>query len=662
MTPGAAVEGWILFDAIEIDLAGRRLFVDGAEVALEPKAFAVLVLLASHPGRAFTRDEILDAVWGRRHITQGVLNRVVTLLRQALGDTAEKPRYLHTLHAVGYRFDGPAAFTASRAPAAGPVAPDLVAAAADTNNAPAAMASTASTAAPPAAPAVVRAGRRGVRPGILVALVVAVVGAVWWKTRQPAPAPVTAPLLVVLPLRAVDADPAEHAFADGLSEELTTRLAHIEGLRLISSTSSALARSGNLDAAQLAAQLHVTHALEGSLRQSADQLRIDLRLIETPSGRSVWAQDYDRKITDVFALQREIAQAVSSALSLSMGLEPRHEKTGDVDRFRAYLALRSQFRSADLDRACREGVPALRAIVAAAPDYAPTHGLLGRALSSNLCYGPRAQPGDPEEGRREAERALQLDPDEVDAHAALAYVACRDSLWQACFKQTRVALALDPTDAQTRIQYAYWLVGAGYLREAQLETEAAWFSDPLNYWVNFARGRVLDTLGRHDEARRFFDTMPALDETGARRLVYARWFNAVWRGDLGAARQFAQQMAPKEGFRDGYVAVTEALAEPARWPEATKLLDENEARVGRFNFARPLQPGYDPVKTIKGLEDILHSGFGSYWMMLWQPEYVGLRNLPEFQEFLRRTNLVEFWRINGWPAQCHAEGESAICD
>jgi tetratricopeptide (TPR) repeat protein len=308
-------------------------------------------------------------------------------------------------------------------------------------------------------------------------------------------------------------------------------------------------------------------------------------------------------------------------------------------------------------------VPALRAIVAAAPDYAPTHGLLARAVSSNLCSGKRMQPGgDPEEGRREAERALQLDPDNVDAHLALAYMACRDLLWQACFKQTRVALALDPTDAQTRIQYAWWLVGAGYLHAAQLETEAAWFSDPLNYWINFARGRVLDTLGRHDEARRFFDAMPALDAAGAKRLVYPRWFNAVWRADIGAARQFADQMAPEEGFRDGHIAVTEALANPARWPEAAKLLDESEARAGRFNFARPLQPGYDPVKTIKGLEDILHGGFGSYWMMIWQPEYVGLRKTPEFQEFLRRNKLIGFWRSNGWPPQCKPDGDGARCD
>ena len=94
---------WIRFDDVEIDVAGHRLFVGGAEVPLERKAFAVLVLLAGSPGRVLGRDEILDAVWGHAHVTPGVLNRIVTLIRHALGDKGEQQRYLHTVHGVGYR-------------------------------------------------------------------------------------------------------------------------------------------------------------------------------------------------------------------------------------------------------------------------------------------------------------------------------------------------------------------------------------------------------------------------------------------------------------------------------------------------------------------------------------------------------------------------------
>jgi TolB-like protein len=121
-------------------------------------------------------------------------------------------------------------------------------------------------------------------------------------------------------LRSLGSASNETALAEGLSEELTTRLAHIEGLSLISQTSATLAQERNLGLDQLAAQLHVDHAIEGSLREAGEQLRIDLRLIEVPSGKTVWAQDYDRKLDDVFAIQRDIAQAVAGALALRLGL------------------------------------------------------------------------------------------------------------------------------------------------------------------------------------------------------------------------------------------------------------------------------------------------------------------------------------------------------
>ena len=97
------------FEDTVVDFAGRRLLHGGAEQPLEPKAFAVLALLAGAPGRVFARNEILDAVWGHRHVTPGALNRIMSLLRHALGEDAQHPRLVHTVHGTGYRFDLPVA-------------------------------------------------------------------------------------------------------------------------------------------------------------------------------------------------------------------------------------------------------------------------------------------------------------------------------------------------------------------------------------------------------------------------------------------------------------------------------------------------------------------------------------------------------------------------
>ena len=114
MAVKSAPAAWIAFGRVEIDTLGHRLFVDGGEVALERKAFAVLVLLAREPGRVLGRDEILDAVWGHTHVTPAVLSRIIAVLRHALGQSGEESHYLHTVHGIGFRLDAKVRSAASR--------------------------------------------------------------------------------------------------------------------------------------------------------------------------------------------------------------------------------------------------------------------------------------------------------------------------------------------------------------------------------------------------------------------------------------------------------------------------------------------------------------------------------------------------------------------
>lgn len=676
---------WIVFDAVEVDCAGRRLFVGGSEVPLEPKAFAVLVLLASHPGHAFDRDAILDAVWGHRHVTPGVLNRVVTLIRQALGESADEHRYLHTLHGVGYRFDAATRQLAARGgilpggPKSETNAPDSASAstAAESHAPPAPIVEQMADAhavakvaalddtAPPAgrqATAPVQSSRKPGRAFAWLALgVCALIGAGYLFTRRSTEAPSSvAPTLVVLPLHPVGAAADESVFAEGLSEELITRLARIDGLRLISQTSAALAQTDKLDLNQLAERLHVTHALEGSLRQAGQHLRIDLRLIEIPAGRTLWAQDYDRALADVFAIQSEIAQSVAATLTLKLGLQRTPVET-DPQLFREYLELRRR----PLDNPgvgdYAKTIELLRAFAARAPDYARAHGLLARVLLQELRVSS-ATPADHAEAAREAARALELDPDQVEAHTALATLACRAVDWTKCMNGFRHVLTLAPTETVLRSTYGRWLAATGYLDEALRQSDIAVASDPLNYTAIFYRARVLDTLGRHGEAHGGLEAAANSAPYSAGRLPYARWFNAVWRHDYDAARACVAEMPPEENFREAYAATTDALVDPARWPQAEPLIEASEHASGRYNFVRILKPHPDFAGILAGLEVPMLTGSSSYNMLMWNPEYAALRRDPAFQDFLHRTHIIDYWRSNGWPGQCHAEGERAICE
>jgi len=667
--------GWIVFAQVEIDLAGHRLFVTGLETPLEPKAFAVLALLARSPGKAFTRDEILDAVWGHRHVTPGVLNRVMTLLRQALGESAGHSQYLHTLHGVGYRFDADTQHLPSRrATGAAPgnseatrgefeeALPARAApASASANSGTAADATRAATLLARADVATPQPARSRLRMWV-AALGVCVLAAAGYLLTRHAPqvAAVPAPTLVVLPLHPVGNAPDESALADGLSEELITRLARIDGLRLISGTSAALAQSEKLDLNQLAARLHVSHALEGSLRQSGQQLRIDLRLVEIPSGRTLWAQDYDRGLADVFAIQSEIARSVAGTLTLKLGLA-RASVEGDAQLFRDYLQLRHRLLQHPEDPEYEQIVLGLRELAARAPDDARVHGLLARALVRGLRPASVTEAATAE-AAREAARALELNPDQIDARAAKGTMACRATQWALCLSEFRRAQELAPADSILRAAYAHALSAIGYVPQALEQTEIGSTSDPLNYEANLFRARMLDTLGRHEEAHAAFEVTARLPAGRDSRLAYARWYNAIWRNDIAAARECVNQMPESAHFRESYQAATDALVDPQRWPQVEPIIEASERATGRVNFLRLQQPDPNYAQMIAALETVIKTGTSSYNLLMWNPEYAALRRDPAFQDFLHRTHIIDYWRSNGWPAQCHEEGERAVCD
>jgi TolB-like protein/Flp pilus assembly protein TadD len=471
----------------------------------------------------------------------------------------------------------------------------------------------------------------------------------------------TTPTLVVLPLRPVGGAPDEAALADGLSEELITRLARIDGLRLISSTSASLAQAQHFDFDQLAQRLHVSHALEGSLRQSAQQLRIDLRLIELPSGRTLWAQDYDRGLADVFAIQSEIAKSVAATLTLKLGLANAAAER-DPQVFREYLQLRHRLLEYPEAAELAQLTANLRVLSARAPDDARVHGLLARVLVRELRSGGEVTSAESAEAAREAAHALELDPDQIEAHAALATLACRATDWIRCMDEFQRALELAPADSILRAAYGRWLAGIGYLDRALGQMEIGVASDPLNYEANIFRARVLDTMGRHDDARVAFEATARLPAGTPSRIAYARWYNAFWRHDVADARKFVADMPVQEHFRDSYMAITETLADPTRWPQAEPLIEASERAAGRSNFLRLLAPDPDYPKIIAGIEATLKNGSSSYNLLLWNPESAALRRDPAFQDFLRRTHMIDYWRSNGSPAQCHADGERAVCD
>ncbi len=650
----------LAFEDVVIDFAGRRLVRGGVDQPLEPKAFAVLRLLAGAPGQVFVRDDILDAVWGHRHVTPGVLNRVITLLRHALGEDAQHPQRLHTVHGTGYRFDLPAGApeplpALDQRPALG----DHRAPGAET---------TGNVSLP--------VSRR--RPWLIAtaAMLVLGIGAfAWWgRQMQPAsaPAPKTTvtgtPTLVVMPLKAIGDDTMARELADGLGEELIGTLAQISGLRVIARESTAIATTETADLGKLTERLGITHALEGSLQQAGQHLRIRLRLIEARSGRAMWARDFDRDATEVLALQREIAQAVATSLALKMGLAGELQaRSGDAEFLRRYLAAQALLRSRDaaVDRTVEPAEAEFRALVRERPDDARAHAGLAAALAIRAYRRPHLATALRIEAMQEAAITQRLDPSRPEPYFLQGTAACRDNRWEPCLDLLAKANALAPNAEGPHYQRAMTLAQLGYLQQAEASMREDVARDPIHAGKRFTLGRILDTLGRHEEAREQFERSDLF-------ATYGRWFNAVWRKDYAGALRIAERDFGHEDLHDteagrlkaSYVATSRALLDPAQWPLAEAEMRKFETETGLLNFNRVLMPDASrhAAELIGRLDELRERSYSSWDLLLWTRDLAYLRRDPAFQDYLRDNGILDYWKKHGFPPQCRARGAGAVCD
>lgn len=322
--PGARNEGAApyRFGDIVVDPAAHTLLRAGVPQPVEPKAFAVLLALLQHPGELVGRDDLLDQVWGHRHVTPGVLTRVIAQLRHALDEDPQQPRYIQTRHALGYSFIGQLENVTGAA---------AVAASGEGGESPAAvLPSPAEAAAEPAPPraavppqeapspvwsaeapaAAVRLGRWSTL-GVLAVLAGL---AAWLLIQRHAPPPWPAVASVaVLPFANLSGSPGDDYFAEGLAEEMRDALAGVKGLKVAASVSPA-ASKGAADARVLGQRLGVASILSASVRREGTRLRITARLTDTGTGFTLWSHTYDRELSDIFDTQSDIAAEVVHAL------------------------------------------------------------------------------------------------------------------------------------------------------------------------------------------------------------------------------------------------------------------------------------------------------------------------------------------------------------
>jgi len=325
----------------------------------------------------------------------------------------------------------------------------------------------------------------------------------------------TAASIAVLPFANMSADKENEYFSDGLAEEIITALARVPGMKITGRTSSFFFRGKDIEFGEIGRRLNVEHILEGSVRKAGNRIRVTAQLIKVTDGFHLWSERYDREMTDIFAIQDEITQAIAEALRLRLSPDaearPRHEP--NLRAYEAYLKARAHwFKGTSESQALfKESVDQAIELDAG---FALPYMLLGGHYSMLAHLGIRPARDVIPLARAAEEEALRLDPSLPEAQALLGVWAGTFSYdWNEADRRWRLAMAREPVSRDVRFWYGnHYLLPIG--RPAEAVEAMAWGleGDPLNLLYRSALARGLRHAGRLEDAEAELRKVLDLDE------------------------------------------------------------------------------------------------------------------------------------------------------
>jgi TolB-like protein len=397
----------IRFGTFELDVQAGELRSQGVRVRLQDQPLRILEMLLEHPGQVVTREELRERLWPSNSFVDfdHGLNKAINKLREALGDSAENPRYIETLARRGYRFLG-----------------EL------------------------------------------------------HREQEPIRA------LLVMPLDNLSGDPEQEYFAAGLSEALTTTLAKISALRVISRTTALIYKRAQKSLPEIARELSIDAVVEGSVLRSEGRVRISAQLIHAPTDTHLWAESYDRDLRDILALQAEVVGAIAKEIRVKVTAHEQSQlarvPTVDPEAYDAYLRGRSYW-DKRTPAAIRSAIQSFEQAIARDPNFAAAHACLAGCMGSLGWWGYAPTAVSCARAKELALRALDMDPGLAESHAALAWaVQYYNYDFVTAEREFRRAIELDPYYSVAHHQFAMTLAMLGRFEEAIAEAKHAVALDP----------------------------------------------------------------------------------------------------------------------------------------------------------------------------------------
>ena len=644
------------FGPFRLDAAEGQLLCAGQEIPLTPKAFQLLHVLVENGGHVLDKDALMGRVWADSFVEEKNLADNISILRKVLGDDPKEPRYIKTVPRRGYRFiaevrevveDGGQALLRERERARFVIEEEhdpLTEARAD--------ALEVTPRESPPAPA-----RRRLSPALAVAALALATGLALgayalWKKREAPGAPL-ARSIAVLPFKPLVAGSADPALELGITDALISKLSNIRQV-VVRPTNSVLRYTGEgQDLRMVGSELGVDVILDGRVQKVGERVRLSVQLVRAADGVPIWAEQFDGEFTDIFAVQDEISRKVASKLSLqltgeeSRGLAKRY--TENAEAYQLYVKGLYHWRTFETE-GLMTSLNFFNAAIEKDPRYALAYAGLANSYNVIAIYGPLPTSEAMEKSREAALKAVELDEALAEARVALGAVRLFGEWdWPGAERELGRALELAPENVDAHELYGYYLQATGRAGEAVGEmrkaAEAApqWDIPSGDLLESYFIARRYDAAAAHAlEMLRLEPGQPsALWVLGRSYMMRGMHDEAVAQFERGLAAVEAQgpESSPRVWLLSG---LGYAHARAGRRGEALKVVGrmrESQSRWKALYIALALAGLSDKDQAFAMLDEAYRERLPFLWQVRCLPEFDSLRSDPRYAELLRRLNL-----------------------
>ena len=616
------------FGTFEVDVPAGELRKNGIKMKLQDQPYQVLCMLLEHPGQVVAREDLRNTLWPADTFVDfdHGLNAAVKRLRDALGDSAESPRFVETLSRRGYRFIAPVNAEAISSSSVFPLTRAL----------------------------------KATRTTYLVALAGAVllililigglkgVGGHRWRLGLG-----TEPIesLAVLPLENLSHDPEQEYFSDGMTDLLIADLSRIGTLRVTSHTSSMRYKKVSKSLFEIGRELNVDGVVEGSIMRSGNRVRITVELIQVSTDRHLWAETYERDLGDVLKLQGDVAEAVAQQVRVQVGPEQRARfRSAPLVNPKAYDDyLKGRYAElAGTQAGLRQAESYFEESIREDPHFALAYAGLADCYVDLGDYRWLSPKDSYRQANAAVQKALELDPELSEAHSTVGMLNWHYTWdWQTAERELRSAVALDNNYVEGHQSLAWYL---------------AWSGRPGEAGAEFAKMRTLDpsfpTLPI-DESSVYYHQRDykSLVEASHKSMVAnpgawtAHYFLAVGFEGSGypaqAIPEYQQAIELSQGDSDTEAGLAYVYATTGRRTDAQKILSEFQ-RKSKDNYVSPYMiavmcAGLGQNDRAFGFLEQAYEerSFDLPYFMRVDLRMDSLRSDPRFQNLLRRVGLSQ---------------------